>query len=42
MAENLDAGNDGRLELLELSRERNFLQLTIDAVPDAEFVLEGF
>jgi hypothetical protein len=42
VAENLDARNDGRLEALDLRRHRHFLQHAVDAVADAELVLERF
>ncbi len=42
MAQNLDARNDGRLKLFQLRRHGHFLQLAVNAVADAEFVLERF
>ena len=42
MAQNLDARNNGRLELFQLRRHGHFLQLAVNAVPDSEFVLERF
>ena len=38
--ENLDARHDGRLEPLDLRGHRHFLQQAVDAVADAQFVLE--
>ena len=40
MAENLHARNDGRLEPLELRGHGHLLQHAVNAVADAEFVLE--
>ena len=42
VAENLDARNDGRLKALDLRRHRHVLQHAVNAVADAEFVLERF
>ena len=40
VAENLHARHDGRLEPLDLGRHRHVLQHAVNAVADAEFVLE--
>ena len=40
VAENLDARHDGRLEALDLRRHRHVLQHAVNAVADAELVLE--
>jgi hypothetical protein len=42
MAENFYARNDGGLKAFDLRRHRNFLQHTVDAVANAQFVFEGF
>ena len=42
MAENLHARHDGRLETFHLCRHGYFLQDAVDAVADAQLVLEGF
>src|SRR6266850_6517141 len=42
MAQNFDAGNDGRLKTLDLGRHRHVLQYAVDAVADAKFVFERF
>src|SRR5208283_1311829 len=42
VAQNFDAGNDGGLEALELRGYGDVLQHAIDAIADAEFILEGF
>ena len=42
MAENLDAGNDGRLKPLELGRDRYFLEHAIDTVANTKLVFERF
>jgi hypothetical protein len=42
VAEDFDAGHDRRLEALDLGRHRHLLQHAVDAVPDAQFVLERF
>ena len=42
MAQNFDARNDGRLKSFQLRRHGHFLQLAVNAVADAEFVLERF
>ena len=42
VAQNFDARNDGRLKALELRGHGNVLQLAVNAVADAEFVLERF
>ena len=42
MAQNLDARNDGGLKALDLRRHGDFLQHAVNAVTDAEFLLERF
>src|SRR4030095_10343590 len=42
MAQNLDAGNDRRLEAFHLRRHGNLLQNTVDAIADAQFVFKRF
>src|ERR1035437_5281311 len=42
MAQNFDAREDGRLKLFQLEGNRSLLQLAVNAVADAKFVLERF
>ena len=42
MAQNFDARNDRGLEPLDLRGHRHFLQHAVDAITDAQFVLERF
>src|SRR5262249_15519516 len=42
MTENFYAGNDRRLEPLDLRRNRNVLQYAVDAVTNPQFILKGF
>lgn len=42
VTEDFDAGNDGGLKAFDLGGDGNFLEDTVDAIADAEFVFEGF